>query len=306
MVDNAMFEKNVDEAIRVTLEAGRASITLLQRKLNIGYGAADRIMDEMERRGIVSEQVGTEPREILITLAKYISDTQANKIDSSSADDESREEEEAETEPQAVERQTALLRIEERLKDLPEECTRAKALRAVQNFRRSWLSLGEHLCEVAYGGDFKEWGYESFEDYCRRELGLKVPTVKKLIVSYNYMTRNCKQLVDSARNGEATPPEYQTVVDLCKARDRDDVDPDRLREIEARAISGEADERELRKELRSLCEGNRLPGMQRGEELRRLISTARNLERMIKDSKVVPDGLRLRLQSMLVEIEELE
>ncbi len=47
-----------DEAVRVVQEAGRASVTLLQRKLRIGYSRASRLMDQLEEAGIV----GPEPR----------------------------------------------------------------------------------------------------------------------------------------------------------------------------------------------------------------------------------------------------
>jgi len=53
------------EAVRVVCEMGRASTSTLQRRLRIGYGRAARIIDMMEKDGIVGPADGTKPREVL-------------------------------------------------------------------------------------------------------------------------------------------------------------------------------------------------------------------------------------------------
>ncbi len=53
------------EAVRVVCEMGRASASTLQRRLRIGYGRAARIIDTMEKDGIVGPADGTKPREVL-------------------------------------------------------------------------------------------------------------------------------------------------------------------------------------------------------------------------------------------------
>ncbi|MCK4926630.1 hypothetical protein KAS10_04625, partial [Candidatus Aerophobetes bacterium] len=45
---------------------GRASTSLLQRRLSIGYNRAARIMDELEKEGVVGPAMGSKPREVLI------------------------------------------------------------------------------------------------------------------------------------------------------------------------------------------------------------------------------------------------
>jgi len=54
------------EAKKLVIRAGKASTSLLQRRLSIGYNRAGRIMDELEREGIVGPQRGSKPREVLI------------------------------------------------------------------------------------------------------------------------------------------------------------------------------------------------------------------------------------------------
>jgi len=59
-------EELVKAALDIILETGKASTSLLQRKLKIGYARAARILDILEERGIVGPQEGTKPRKILI------------------------------------------------------------------------------------------------------------------------------------------------------------------------------------------------------------------------------------------------
>jgi DNA segregation ATPase FtsK/SpoIIIE, S-DNA-T family len=59
--NDPMFE----DAVRLVLEFGKASTSLLQRRLRIGYGRAAHLIDLMERDGIVGAADGPKPREVL-------------------------------------------------------------------------------------------------------------------------------------------------------------------------------------------------------------------------------------------------
>ncbi len=62
----------LDEAIKVVVEQGLASTSLLQRKLKLGYARAARIVDEMEQRGVVGPYEGSKPRKVLITREQLL------------------------------------------------------------------------------------------------------------------------------------------------------------------------------------------------------------------------------------------
>ena len=68
-------ELNGDEmlpaAVDVILETGQASVSMLQRRLKLGYARAARIVDEMEEKGIVGPFQGSKPRSILITKEQW-------------------------------------------------------------------------------------------------------------------------------------------------------------------------------------------------------------------------------------------
>ena len=59
-------------AIDVVMETGQASVSMLQRRLKLGYSRAARIVDEMETRGIVGPFEGSKPRQILITKEQWL------------------------------------------------------------------------------------------------------------------------------------------------------------------------------------------------------------------------------------------
>ncbi|MBU5437647.1 DNA translocase FtsK [Tissierella sp. MSJ-40] len=59
------------EAINLVVEEGQASISLLQRKLRIGYARAARIVDEMEERGVIGGYEGSKPRKVLVSKDEF-------------------------------------------------------------------------------------------------------------------------------------------------------------------------------------------------------------------------------------------
>ncbi len=62
----------MEEAIKLVVENGQASTSLLQRRLRLGYARAGRLIDEMEQMGIVGPHVGSKSREVLMTYQQWL------------------------------------------------------------------------------------------------------------------------------------------------------------------------------------------------------------------------------------------
>jgi predicted transcriptional regulator len=60
-----------DDAVRIVLETRRGSVSLLQRRLNIGYARASRIIEMMAGVGVLGEYKGSQAREVMMTLEDY-------------------------------------------------------------------------------------------------------------------------------------------------------------------------------------------------------------------------------------------
>ncbi len=64
--ENADYDEKYDEAVAVVTETGQASISMVQRRLRVGYNRAARMIEMMEREGIVGPADGARPREVLV------------------------------------------------------------------------------------------------------------------------------------------------------------------------------------------------------------------------------------------------
>ena len=76
MQDEALEESGdeavIRRAIEVVVNEGRASTSVLQRRLSLGYARAARIMDELYERGVIGPYQGSKPREVLMTKDQYL------------------------------------------------------------------------------------------------------------------------------------------------------------------------------------------------------------------------------------------
>jgi S-DNA-T family DNA segregation ATPase FtsK/SpoIIIE len=60
-----------DEAVRFVVQSGQASTSMLQRRFRIGFSRAGRLIDMMERDGLIGPADGSKPREILVAADYY-------------------------------------------------------------------------------------------------------------------------------------------------------------------------------------------------------------------------------------------
>jgi DNA segregation ATPase FtsK/SpoIIIE, S-DNA-T family len=59
----------LEDAIRICVETETASVSMIQRRLRVGYTRAGRLIDMLERRGVISGYEGSKPRQVLIGAA---------------------------------------------------------------------------------------------------------------------------------------------------------------------------------------------------------------------------------------------
>ena len=69
--DDNESDELLPAAVDVIFETGQASVSMLQRRLKLGYSRAARLVDQMEERGIVGPLEGSKPRQLLITRAQW-------------------------------------------------------------------------------------------------------------------------------------------------------------------------------------------------------------------------------------------
>ena len=65
------FDELIDAAAEVVVETGQASVSMLQRRLKLGYARAARLVDQLEEKGIVGPFEGSKPRQLLVTKEQW-------------------------------------------------------------------------------------------------------------------------------------------------------------------------------------------------------------------------------------------
>ncbi len=63
------YDERYDEAVAIVSEAGQASISMVQRRLRVGYNRAARMIEKMEKEGVVGPADGAKPREVIVRYA---------------------------------------------------------------------------------------------------------------------------------------------------------------------------------------------------------------------------------------------
>ncbi len=97
---------------------------------------------------------------------------------------------------------------------------RAELIARARRFKASWLELAEALTHVRKNDTWKNWGFESFEQYASRELKLRQETVEKLTGSYAFLQRRAPAVLK--RDGVIDSiPSYQAVDFLRRAEEQD-------------------------------------------------------------------------------------
>ncbi|MGD9017641.1 MAG: DNA translocase FtsK, partial [Desulfobacterales bacterium] len=64
--EDADYDERYDDAVALVTQSGQASISMVQRHLRIGYNRAARIIETMEKEGVVGPADGAKPREVLV------------------------------------------------------------------------------------------------------------------------------------------------------------------------------------------------------------------------------------------------
>ena len=88
-IDGGNDDDLYDDALDVVIRARKASASLLQRRLRVGYARAARLLDIMEAKGVIGPGEGSKPRDILINVPEAAVDDAYD--DSASEDEEDNE-----------------------------------------------------------------------------------------------------------------------------------------------------------------------------------------------------------------------
>lgn len=92
-IEEGDYDEYLPQAIDIVLEMGSCSVSMLQRRIKLGYSRAARIVDQMEEIGVVGPYRGAAPRSVLVDYNPFYSDEEDSDEDSDYANDEDSDEE---------------------------------------------------------------------------------------------------------------------------------------------------------------------------------------------------------------------
>src|SRR5262249_41255550 len=103
-----------------------------------------------------------------------------------------------------------------------------------RRFKASWIELAEALARVLSSEQFRNWGYETFELYCRKELHIRRETAYKLTGSYTFLKSKAPHVL--RRDGLRAPIPALESVEYWKRAEAEEVPEKTLDELRAAVV----------------------------------------------------------------------
>ena len=171
---------------------------------------------------------------------------------------------------------------EEHNNNIVADSFRALVLESAARFKAGWTDLAKLLTEVAEKKSYNEWGFKSFEEYCRLEIRIRKSTAEKLTGAWEFVRKELPE-----RQTEKDFPELDTVDIVRKAKGNPEIksdDYDKLREmafeegLSAKSVAKKY--REFDKQILALPDN---------DELEKSIRLAESLRKTLTDLKADED-----------------
>jgi len=170
---------------------------------------------------------------------------------------------------------------------------RVEMLQRTRRFKASWLELAEALSEARRHAHFKRWGYDSFEDYTKRELHLRQETVDKLTGSFMFLKKRAPEVL--TRDGLShTIPSYQAVDFLRRAEAEENAPEEAVEAIRQRVIEEGAALPSIVRQFKNVV----FPvdaRTQKERDTSNLLNVAKRLRELLGETNVVPKRLASEL-----------
>jgi hypothetical protein len=182
----------------------------------------------------------------------------------------------------------AELVIEKIMQQLDPASSRYQVLNVARQFKSSWVELGEQLTRVRNSGEFSNWGYGSFDDYCREEVRIKKETALKLTCAFSFLEKEEPEIL--ARSRRMLPvPDYRSIDLLRQAQEANQLNGEQYQMLREAVFEKERSHPTVAKQFRELNGQNQPPC--ESELLRQALLTARRLENQLQQLPQLSDHL---------------
>lgn len=190
---------------------------------------------------------------------------------------------------------------------------REKTVEIARQHKASWIQLGQHLFSIYKNKLYKEWGYQAFETYCKKELNIKEATASKLIKSYAFLEKEEPRIVKPEFKEEEAPrriPDYEAVNALRLAKNNKNIPVNEFAELRNDVLNEGKEVKEVRAQVKKILETHapkdtpELKEQKRGSILRRLIGFLNSAKSQLEEEALVPDYVLKQMDALTHKLED--
>jgi len=202
--------------------------------------------------------------------------------------------------------------IEEKMSQLDKDSFRYHVLESAKGFKTSWIELGRSLYSVFKDKLYKEWGYNNFDIYTSKEIGIRKQTVMKLLRSYYFLEKEEPMYLKKDYIGSseaAVVPSFESI-DVLRLAKNKKVDEEDYARLKSSIFEKGKDAREVRKDLTSLIrQRNELAPVEARQDrkisiVKRFLSTLKSLKQEMELAKLLPSALIKEADALIKKLED--
>jgi len=202
--------------------------------------------------------------------------------------------------------------IEQKMRGMDENSLRYKILENVKNFKMSWIGLGQTLYSVWKDKLYREWGYQQFDTYTSRELGIRQQTAMKLLRSYYFLEKEGPEYLKKGyteSSDAAVVPTYEAVDALRMAKNKKVLVEADYNDIKKSIFEKGKDARDVKKEITALIRQRQELDPEDARQnkkiasVRRFVSVLKSLKRDLEENKLLPVQIIKEAEALINKLE---
>jgi len=207
---------------------------------------------------------------------------------------------------------SGIRRIEEKISELNEDSLRSFVLERARDFKTSWVALGQALYTIWRDKLYREWGYQEFQSYSAKEIGIRKETAMKLLNSYAFLEKEEPGYLRKDYLKESQPaalPGLDAVNALRLVRAKKIEGPD-YEKLKKDVFEKGREAKEVRKDLSALIRERETVDPEEARQksrrsaIRRLVSALSAVKKDAQVLKILPHDIIKDTEKLIARLEK--
>ncbi|MBD3380189.1 MAG: hypothetical protein GF408_06985 [Candidatus Omnitrophica bacterium] len=206
----------------------------------------------------------------------------------------------------------AIKNIEGIMETVEEGTLRRDVLEHARTFKTSWIDLGRALFTVWKEKMYKQWGYDEFQAYASKEIGIRKETAHKLLRSYSFMEQKEPAYIkkDYTEKAEAAKVPTYEAVDVLRQASKKDLDSEEYSSIRQYVLKDGKDARDVKKDLtriikqREETDPEEVRAQKRIASLKRMVSLLKSVSKELKHNDLLKESTLKQIGQVIASLEK--